>query len=231
MHSDEPPEPLFNSLPPVVVLLALFFGAAEVIFQAGEAGLIGGPTAAGWRLTMAQSFGFYSEIARQMHDLGQYPWDGIKRFFTYPLVHRGPVDCAFRIVFILALGKWVGERTSNTHVALIFVSATVLTPLAATIVLDPAIVIIGGGPGTYGLVGALTWLLYTHRRAQGAQGREAFGIVIGLGVVIGLFAVLFGGSFWFEYLGGAIFGFLITAALVPVPGANWRWWHDRLRRR
>lgn len=56
--SSEHYTPAVNPLPPVVVALVLFIMGVELAFTLGARGLVGGPTAVGWRLDALQSYAF-----------------------------------------------------------------------------------------------------------------------------------------------------------------------------
>ena len=55
--ADAPP---INPLPPVVIVLVLMIGAVEGVLQLAEAGVIGAPGGAGWRLEWGRQYGAFN---------------------------------------------------------------------------------------------------------------------------------------------------------------------------
>ena len=231
MHNPDADAPFFNDIPPVVVALAILLGAIELVFQAGHAGIIGGPGAINWRLGMAERFGFFNSAAQWMWQTGQFPLEHMQRFVTHVFFHRSGTDALFSIVFLLALGKFVGERVATWVLLVVFFGSTMLTALSQAMLFGPQMLLLGAGAATYGLIGALTWLLFSHARAFGGDPRRAFALAGALAVIHLVFYVIFGGNTWFESLAGFVFGFLLTMALCPWPGHGPGYWLDRTRDR
>lgn len=219
-----------NPLPPVVILLVVLIAAVEVIFQLGEAGIIGGATGPAWRIMIADQFGFSNAAVYLMWDTGQYPPELLVRFVSYMFVHANFVAALFSVVFILALGKFVGERVHWLVLLAIFFGSGILAALAQAIVMGPTMAMLGAGAASYGLIGALSWILFTEQRAVGQNGLRAFRLIAALGVLLAVFSILFGGHDWFERVAGFFVGFGICALLRPVAGAGLTYWRDRMRR-
>ena len=219
-----------NPLPPVVVILVVLIAAVEAIFQLGEAGIIGGATGPAWRILIADQFGFANAAVYLMWDTGQYPADLLVRFVSYMFIHTGFVAALFSVVFILALGKFVGERVHWLVFLLIFFGSGILAALAQAIVMGPTMAMPGAGAASYGLIGALSWILFTEQRAAGQNGLRAFRLIAALGILLAVFSVMFGGHDWFERVAGFAIGFVICAVLRPAEGAGLLYWRDRLRR-
>ena len=66
-------QPPVNPLPPVVILLFLAIAGVEGIFSLGEAGIVGGRAAIGWRLAAMRDWGFSGNVLQQMWTLGVWP--------------------------------------------------------------------------------------------------------------------------------------------------------------
>ena len=102
-----------NPLPPIVILLVVLIGAPELLIQLGENGLLGGPQGSDWRIVIADQYGFSNAAVFWMWETGQYPASLLVRFVSYIFVHANFVAALFSLVFVLALGKFVGERVSG----------------------------------------------------------------------------------------------------------------------
>jgi membrane associated rhomboid family serine protease len=221
--------PPLNPLPPIVWILALPIIAMELVLSLGAHGVVGGPSAIGWRLEAIQRFAFSPDLMRQMFELGQYPLDGLARLATYPLVHGNLTHAVFVVVMLLALGKMVGEVFRWWAVVLVFFSAAVIGALVYTLVPITTAPLIGGYPPVYGLIGAFTFLLWVRLAAVGANQNRAFlmiGSLLGLQLIFGL---AFGGGLdWIADLAGFATGFLMCFVVSP---GGWGRVRARLRQR
>ncbi|MEM7440876.1 MAG: rhomboid family intramembrane serine protease [Pseudomonadota bacterium] len=231
MHHPNADAPPFNPLPPLVIAIAVVMGAIEAAFQLGEAGLIGGPNAAAWRQEIAYRFGFFNAVAHQMYGLQSFPPDQVMRFVTYPFFHRDVTEALFSVVFVLAIGKWVGERTHWVNLLVTFVASSALTALVASLVFSVDYLLLGAWAPICGWIGAMTWLLVLHARAVGEPPRQAFGLVAALGVFQLVFWALFGATGLFEWAVGFVSGFAIFAFLQPTLYQGVGYWLDRARNR
>ncbi len=228
--SDHPPlQPVVNPLPPMVAALALAIFAVELLLSAGARGYLGGAEGVGWRLEAIRDFAFFSEVLEVMIDRGEWPFEHLARFVTYPFVHVSFLHAVMVLVFLLALGKLVGEVFGNAAVAIVFfVSAAFGALIYAGLTNDPR-PLVGGYPAVYGLIGAYTFLLWVSYGVAGENQYRAF-TLIGLLLAIQLvFGALFGSSNdWVAEVSGFAVGFAISPLLAP---GGFRRVLDRLRQR
>ncbi len=205
-----------NPLPPVVWLLVLPIIAMEVVLNAGAFGIVGGPQAIGWRADALQRFALSPEMLDYMIASGQFVPDYALRFVTYPFVHGNFTHALFATVFILALGKFVGEVFRGWAVAAIFFAAVVAGALAYSLVPGIRAPLLGAYPGAYGLIGAFTFILWARLGAVHANRARAFSLI---GVLLGiqlLFGMIFGGApDWIADLAGFAAGFLLSFVVGP----------------
>lgn len=229
MSGEDHSQPLFNALPPAVVALALAIFAVEVYLAAGARGYIGGAEAVGWRLSAIREFGFFGPVVDFIVERGAWTSPEIRRFVTYPFVHLGFTHMVFVVVFLLALGKLVGEVFGNLAVLAVFFSASVFGALIYAGLTSDTRPLVGGFPGAYGLIGSYTFLLWVSYGRAGESQYRAFtliGFLMGLQLIFGaLFEV---GSDWIAELAGFLIGFAITPLLAPGGFARLL---DRLRQR
>ncbi|KUJ73734.1 rhomboid family intramembrane serine protease [Ruegeria marisrubri] len=220
--------PAVNPLPPAVVALVLFIMGIELAFSLGARGLVGGPEAVGWRLSAIQAYAFSADILNWMIEVGRWPAEHVIRFVTYPFVHGSFTQALFVCVFVLAMGKMVGEVFGGFQMLLIFVLSGVGGALAYTVFLDPRFPLIGGFPPVYGLIGAFTWLLWRRLSLVGENQGRAFNLIAVLMGIQLLFGLLFGGtSDWVADLGGFATGFGLSFLVAP---GGWARLVSRLRR-
>lgn len=212
--------PPLNPLPPVVWLLALPIIAMEVVLSAAGAGLVGGPEGVGWRQQAVQRFGLPPEYLRAMWEAGQWPLDGVMRLATYPFVHTGFLHAVFVLVFLLALGKFVGEIYRPWAVVATFLGAAAAgAVLFAALGFEPWL--IGGYPAVYGLIGALTYVRWMRLGRSGGNRLQAFqliGMLMGVQLLFG--AIMGANPVWVAELAGFAAGFALS--FVVSPGAMGR---------
>lgn len=215
MSSDPDASPI-NPLPPVVVGLALLIFGIELLFNFGNRGFIGGPEAVGWRLDAIQTYAFSGVVFDWMLERGIYPLEQMMRFVTYTFVHTSFTHMIFVVVFLLALGKMVGEVFSAFAVLLIFFGSAITGALAYGLLLDDSVPLIGGYPAVYGLIGAFTFLLWVNLAAVGANKYRAFSMIAMLLGIQLVFGLLFGGSKdWVADVAGFATGFGLSFVVCP----------------
>jgi len=219
----------FNALPPVVVALAVVIGGLEVMFQAATLGFLGGQGGVGWRPAAIQDYGVFQELWAFMWDNGLFPPEQMLRFLTYPLIHRGFIDAAFVIVFILAIGKMVAEVFSPLAFMTIFWMSAIVGAFGFVLGFDSAYPLVGGYPGVYGLIGAFTFLLWTDLAAKGRNQLQAFSLIAILLAIQILFGLIDGdfGNVVAE-LTGFVTGFALSFVVSP---GGWARVLQKLRQR
>ena len=222
-------EPLFHALPWVVWVICLPMIALEIVLQAGELGIAGGPTAIGWRLQAVETLAFSPPMLREALSTGLW-WDEVgKRALAYPLVHYGLIDTAFSVALTLALGKWVAEVMRPAFVLLVFLGASVGGALVYGVLPFTDLALIGGSPGVYGLVGGFTFALWSRLVVRNGPQQSAFVLIVMLMGMQILFRLLFQWQWdWIADLAGFAVGFRLSALLVP---GGWQGAMRRLRRR
>ena len=225
-HPDASP---FNALPPVVVALAVALLGIEVVLSLGERGVLGGPGAIGWRLEALESFGFYDEIFAWMFETGRWEPEHLIRFVTYPFVHFNFTHMLLVVVFLLALGKMVGEAMGGAALLVLFFGSAVGAAVVYTVLLDTQVPLVGGYPAVYGLIGGYTYILWMDYGRTGQSQFRAFtliGFLLGIQLVFG---VIFGSdAVWLGELAGFATGFGLSFVVAP---GGWRRLRERLRQR
>ncbi|MGR3714927.1 MAG: rhomboid family intramembrane serine protease [Shimia sp.] len=217
-----------NPLPPVIVALFLVLVGIEATLWAGSTGLIGGPSAVGWRLATVQQYAFSAEIFDWMLATGAWPLEHVKRFVSYLFVHVSFTHALFGGVLLLAIGKMVGEVFSQLATLIVFWGSGIAGALGYALILDPDLPLVGSYPGVYGLIGAFTFLLWARLGVLGAPQARAFSLI---GVLVGiqlLFGLLFGSNpDWVADVVGFAAGFLMSFVLVP---GGWQRIREKIRR-
>jgi membrane associated rhomboid family serine protease len=220
----------FNALPPVVVALTAVIAGIELLFQAGEAGLIGARAGDLWRADAIRDWGVLDAVAGWMVETGQMPPAELARLATYPLIHYGFGHAAFVCVFVLALGNVIAPFYATWRIPAIFFGAAVTGALGFLFLFDAPGPLVGGYPGAYGLIGAFTWL--SRRGLTRVDPDRAFllvGLLLAIQPVFGLASGGFGWvPTWVAELFGAAAGYGLATLLFPGGMGRLR---DRLRQR
>jgi len=227
MSSDFNASPI-NPLPPVVVALTLLILGVELVFQAGNSGFAGGPEATGWRIAAIERWGFYPPMMDWMIENRIIRWDYLVRFISYPFVHGNFTHATFVLVFTLALGKMAGEAFRPWAVLVIFFGAAIAGAIAYGFAWDTRVILFGGFPPAYGLIGAYSFLMWSNISGWGMQRLQAFSLIaflMGIQLVFGLF---FGGGLdWVADLAGFLAGFGLSFFVSP---GGWHNVVTRIRR-
>jgi len=229
MQPDRNAPPL-NPLPAVVWLIALPLLGVELALWAGAEGLVGGPQAIGWRLEAIRAMAFLPELFDWMAETGRWPPEHVARLVIHPFVHQGFTHMLFVLVFLLALGKVVGEVFAPWAVAAVFFSSAAGGAVAFWLILDDPAPVYGGFPAVYGLIGAFTWLLWMRAGAAGSGRLGAFRLIAVLAALQLVVAALMGGRDmgWVAELAGFATGFALSFVVSP---GGWRRIVGRVRAR
>lgn len=217
-----------NPLPAAVVALVIFIMGVEAVFSLGARGILGGPEAIGWRLEALNAYAFSPEIFWWMQDSGRWLPEHLLRFVSYGFVHGAFTQALFVCVFVLAMGKMVGEAMGDLAMVVIFLLSGTGGALGYAVLIPGGAPLIGGFPAVYGLIGAFTFLLWRSLASVGAQQSRAFSLIAFLMGIQLLFGLLFGGQKdWVADLSGFATGFGLSFFLAP---GGWARIRNRVRR-
>ncbi len=206
----------FNALPPVVVALVVPIVAVELWLGAGARGFVGGPQAVGWRIDAIRDYAFSGLLLDHMIETGRWTIPDALRLVSYPFVHWGFTHMLMVVVFVLALGKMVGEVFSPVAVLVVFFGSAIAGALAFTFLTDDPNPLVGGYPAAYGLIGAFTFILWVRLGQQGAPQIRAFYLIGFLLFIQLVFGLLFGsGMDWVAEVAGFLTGFALSFVVSP----------------
>jgi membrane associated rhomboid family serine protease len=212
----QPTESPLNPLPWVVWLLALPMIAAELVFSAAEAGLIGGAQGVGWRVAMIEQYAIWPAYWREQFSMGAVDFELLLRFLTFSFLHINTTHAVFAIVILLALGKFVGDVFRPAATAAVYFASAAIGALVYASVPSIEPPLFGAYAGDYGLIGAFTFMIWTQLSGTGLNQLRAFTMIgLLLGVQL-LFGLLFGGGpEWVADLSAFVAGFALSIILAP----------------
>ena len=208
--------PPLHPLPWVVWVLAMPIALIEIALSLGGYGLLGGPAAVGWRLQAMQDFAFSPPVFQWMLENRFFPAEHMIRFVSYIFIHGNPTQAIFVVVFLMALGKYVSEVFRPWAVLVLFFASGVMGAVAYGLFSQTQMVLIGGYPAVYGLIGGFSFILWTR---LGQTGGNRSGAVSLIGFFLGaqlLFGLVFGGNKeWIADLAGFVTGFGLSFLICP----------------
>lgn len=214
--SDEPLESPLNPLPPLILALFVVMMAIEALFQLGTRGIIGGPSAVGWRQAALMDYAFQGQFPTFMVESGMWRADFLLRFVSYPFVHASFTQAIFAGIMLLALGKYVGEVMAAFSVLALFVLCSVGGALAMWALAPGEAWLFGAFPPVYGLIGAFTYLLWVQLGVVGGPQIQAFTLIAVLAGIQFVFGILFGfAQDWPADLGGFVTGLILAPLFAP----------------
>jgi membrane associated rhomboid family serine protease len=163
-----------------------------------------------------QNYGLFPVLLTYMAETGRWLPQDLLRYVTYPFIHLGFTHMIMVLVFLLALGKMVGEIMGSFAVFVIFFGSAILGALVLSLITASEFPLVGGYPAVYGLVGGYTFLLQTKFAAEGAPQARAFTLIGFLLFIQLVFGVLFGtGPDWIAEIAGFVAGYGLSFLLVP----------------
>ncbi len=223
----DPNAPPINPLPPVVWLLAIPVIVIEAVLNLAARGLVGGANGVGWRIDAFRQFGFIGPLWDRMVETSTFPPEHLLRFLTYPFVHGNVTHAVFVVVFLLALGKFVGEVFRPWAVLVVFFGAAIVGALIYATLLDDPLPLVGGFPAVYGLIGAFTYILFVRLGQRGENQARAFTLIGFLLAIQLVFGLLFGSdNAWVAEIAGFGAGFGLSILVSP---GGWSRFVARLR--
>ncbi|KJZ20813.1 rhomboid family intramembrane serine protease [Loktanella sp. S4079] len=223
------PESPINAIPPVIIALTLVIVGVECVLQLAGVGLIGGDRGIGWRVGSIQQYGFSGAVLDRIWVNGDYSFDMLKRFLTYPFINGNLTQAAFCAALTLALGKFTAEFYGGVKIFALYVATAIAGALVFGMLAPNNYPLIGGFPSVYGLIGAYTYALWLNLGAMGQNQLKAFqliAVLLGIQLVFGLLFET--GYSWIAELTGFVVGFAFSLLLAP---GGWAAFLGRMRER
>ncbi len=219
-----------NPIPPVALIFPMLIFGVEIVLQAAEHGLIGGPLAIGWRLGLTQNYGFYDVIFEHMRENRDYSFANLLRLVSYSAVHASLAHALIASVMILALGKKVVEDFSGAAVLIIVPLSILVSALAYGLIDNSTVPLVGAFGAVYGLLGAYTWILWLQLDGKGRARWAAFRLIGFLMALQIVFYFLAGGQRdWIANFAGFLAGFALSFVLAPDARPRLRRWLASVR--
>lgn len=218
-----------NALPPVVIALALLIVGVEVVLQLADNGIIGGPRGVGWRIGLIEDYGFSPAVLDRVIVNGDYSFDMLKRFVTYPFINLQLTQVAFCAALTLALGKYTAEYYGSLKALAIYVLCSIVGAVIYGLLVTENYPLIGGFTPVYGLIGAYTYALWLSLGRAGENQIMAFRLIGFLLLIQLIFGLFFGpNSAWIAELAGFVTGFTLSTIMAP---GGWAGLLRRMRQR
>ena len=225
MSSENP----FNAIPPIILALVVVVIGVEAVLSLADQGWLGGRTGIGWRPAAIQDYGMAPRVVEVIVDQGNYSFDLLKRFVTYPFVHGSFTHALWGTVLLLALGKYVGEVFHPAAVIILFLACAIGGALIYGLTSPRNVGLIGVFAPVYGFIGAYTYLMWLTLGRMGENQLRAFSLIVVLLGIMLVYGMLFGSSpTWIAEIAGFVIGLVLAPILSP---GGWRAFVVRLRQR
>ncbi len=223
----------FNRLSPYVWVFVAIMLLVELVLQLAENHLVGQVGSEGWRLWMAQNFGFHKAVFEHIMQGGKIEPKVIWPFFTYPFVSRSLMHMIVPTALILGMGKMISDNWSNRAFFALFFVSTVAGAFVFGWLSDPGRqVLLGAYPFFYCLLGAMAWNDLMLRLLEGRNPLGAFRIVGMFFVLRAAFALIYGlNNSWMADLTGLLVGLTLPFVVAPGSRARFRRWVMAIRNR
>ena len=209
-------QPVMNPMPPVVIALFLCIVAVELLFVLGTLGVIGDPSAIGWRINAIQEYGISPTVAQWMWDNSYYPAEHLKRFITFSFVNGSTISTGVAIALFLAMGRMVGTVYNAVSVLVVYFGSAIFGALVFVYAAPVNEWLFGSYVGVYGLIGGYSYISWLVLRAGHGQQLSAFSLIamlMGIQLVFGIFFDV--GYTWIADLAAFAFGFLVSFIVAP----------------
>lgn len=234
MENSRPPkQKAFNPVPPIVVVLAMAMLGIELVLQAGEHGLIGGPRAEGWRLELMRHFGFHKAVFDHIVTGGDLEPKVIWPFLSYLFVSGDFLRTLISSVLVLAMGKLISDTFSSIAVVVLFLACGLIGAFTFGIFsAKDGFPLVGAFPVFYGFIGTYTWIRIFELYQKKENLLPAFYPIIMFAILRTAFALMYGVSnSWMADLAGLLTGFLLAYILAPDGKDRVKGWIRSLRNR
>ncbi len=229
------PESPINALPPVIIGLSFSIVVIECVFQLANQGIIGGPRGVGWRLEAIENYGFSAAILDRVLVNGDYSFDMLKRFVTYPFINVDLTQVAFCVALTLALGKFTAEYYGGLKILFVYLLTSIVGAIVFGLLVSTNYPLLGGFTPVYGLIGAYTYALWLRLGEAGEKQILAFRLIGFLLLLQLIFGIVSGFLYetppppaWISELSGFVAGFAISVLLAP---GGWASFVSRMRQR
>lgn len=206
----------FGDIPPAMVMLAAVLILPELVFQAGQAGFLGGAEGVAYRSWAMERFGFFDAVFEQWRLTGRAGPDTLWRFVTYGFVHWSLLHALVSVVLVLAMGKFASQVFRPWAIWTVFLASLAAGALVHGLTAGAGTPLLGAYPGAYGLIGLFTWMRWVVARMRGENQLAAFAVILVLVVLQSTVSVMDGNwhGFW-PRLAGFATGFGLAWLVVP----------------
>lgn len=206
----------FGDIPPEVVMLAAALILPELVFQAGQAGFLGGAEGVAYRSWAMERFGFFDAVFEQWRLTGRAGPDTLWRFVTYGFVHWSLLHALVSVVLVLAMGKFASQVFRPWAIWTVFLASLAAGALVHGLTAGAGTPLLGAYPGAYGLIGLFTWMRWVVARMRGENQLAAFAVILVLVVLQSTVSLMDGNwhGFW-PRLAGFATGFGLAWLVVP----------------
>ena len=202
-------EPLFNNVPPGVLILGAVIVGTELLLQ-----IFG----LEWRSAAFLFLAFFPFELSAIHKelfFGQ----NLVMFFSYSLLHGNFFHMIVNVAIFFALGKQIEEQLGAINLILIFISTSIAGAVAYQIIsLGSSLPMVGASGGVFGFFGFIKGKELTYRISHNLTILPFLNLIFGLIILHSIFVLLYPAiiSFqigWQGHLGGFVSGLILASVI------------------
>ena len=202
-------EPLFNNVPPGVLILGAVIVGTELLLQ-----IFG----LEWRSAAFLFLAFFPFELSAIHKelfFGQ----NLVMFFSYSFLHGNFFHMIVNVAIFFALGKQIEEQLGAINLILIFISTSIAGAAAYQIISSgSSLPMVGASGGVFGFFGFIKGKELTYRISHNLTILPFLNLIFGLIILHSIFVLLYPAIIpfqigWQSHLGGFVSGLILASVI------------------
>jgi len=177
----------------------------ELLLELADYGFVGQTD---WRAIAIGYGGFWRQLLS-----GEQPLFSLQpytMFLSHAFLHGGFIHFIMNSVILLALGKFISERTGSAAMLLLFASSAISGAIVFALISDSTGPAVGASGAVFGFIGLWQYWEVVARRNRGLSLNPVLRTIFGLIIInLAIALVLQGALAWEAHLGGFVAGFAL----------------------
>ena len=202
-------EPLFNNVPPGVLILGAVIVGTELLLQ-----IFG----LEWRSAAFLFLAFFPfELSAPHKEL--FFGQNLVMFFSYSFLHGNFFHMIVNVAIFFALGKQIEEQLGAINLIFIFISTSIAGAVAYQIISSgSSLPMVGASGGVFGFFGFIKGKELTYRISHNLTILPFLNLIFGLIILHSIFVLLYPAIIpfqigWQGHLGGFVSGLILASVI------------------
>ncbi|MEM9146968.1 MAG: rhomboid family intramembrane serine protease [Pseudomonadota bacterium] len=198
---------------PTLWVAAGLMVAAELLFSAVDAGLIGQEAG---RFTAYILFGYWDIAFEHARATGEVPPQLVWSLLTHAFLHGGWLHLLMNVAAFLGLGHAVSQMVGIRALAITFAATAASGALVYSLITDFNGPLVGASGVIFGLIAMVTAWQEQALRRRGEDRSPIWQRILGLVLLNVALDIAMGGMLaWEAHLGGSIAGWALASVIHP----------------